>query len=466
MREIVTDRLSKMEDLEQRKLLRHILTGVFSQLADRQEDACRQLEERVFREVAGSGDLYTVYASVCHREELDPIDEFLHPMLPEDALPAAMPEAGELAACLERGEEAKLQSFYMECDMDRMNRLLAEWRTFRGELVTPEGTIGMKVRVTAKKDYIQAIEKLYGLFRLNGVPWTTVNHPYAYKFIDVHLVECESVLHEGLVINEIRIHLEEYEADKRIDWIPLWNIERLMFQSSGFPIPALDKINYEHVLSIRRTGSGHGYLVDAHEEELRYVKREVNEIVIVSPKSKAGGWSMWKVAQPDLAVAGKGASGAGKAAAASTTASALAGTPEGMSAGTSVKRPEGLPVHVSNRRRITFASGFERLQAASLRSIGDVKRIVYSFEAAAGLRLDKVELLSSDAQARMESAERGFYSMNPFLKDTLRIEREKRVLLLGFTVTVAAPLVLDRISFLMSEVQRHLPEYQVMGACL
>ncbi len=432
MKELAADRLNRMEDLEQRRLLRQILTGVFTQLAEHQETAFRQLEERVFREAAGNDELYTIYASVCHRDELDPIDEFMFPMIPEDANADAAVDAGELAASLGRGERPVLQSFYMSCSREQLHELLSSQRSFRGELETSEGTIGINVQLSANKAYEHVIEKLYRLFRLNSIPWTTVNHPYAYKFIQAELIECDRELDSGLEVHQVRIDLEEYERWKRVDWIPLWNVEQLTLASTGFPMPALDKINYEHVLPIRKTGSGHGYLVDAEEDELHYVKRDAHELIVVSPKEKAGMWSLWKVAQHPAETLPQ-----------TTSADLL----------------------VSNRRKPSFIGSFERKQAAVIRSAGDVKRLVHMFEAAEGMQLDLVELLPPEAYSSMDAAFPYAYTMNPFLTDTLRAEREKRVLRLGFIVPESEdPLFIqDRICFLTSEVQRHLPEYRVMG---
>ena len=51
MKDIIIDKLSKMEDLEQRKILKDIISGVFLNLIDYQESFNKNLEERIFSEI-------------------------------------------------------------------------------------------------------------------------------------------------------------------------------------------------------------------------------------------------------------------------------------------------------------------------------------------------------------------------------------------------------------------------------
>lgn len=297
MKDIISDRLSKMEDLEQRKLLKQLMTGLFLNLVEYQEEMNRKMERKVFDEVEDGEEKHDVFVSLCRRDELDPIHEFLHPMLPEDAAPKLI-DMSRLLDHLQRKEEALLFTLFLECDYAALRGLLEGERTFRGEMITSGGRYPISVRLVQSRRYIDEIEKLYHVFQQNNVPWKTLNHPYAYKFVDVLLTHCDAVPQEDEEISEITVDLEEYEPYKRVDIVPLWNIERLAIKNSGFPVPASDRINYEHVLSLHKTGSEHGYLVEGDEENIRYIKRSRDELTIVSPQEKAGIWSVLKIAQP------------------------------------------------------------------------------------------------------------------------------------------------------------------------
>ncbi len=84
MKDIILDRLNKMEDLEQRKILKNILMGAFDNLINHEEEMYKSLENSVFNEVEDIEGKYDVYVTLCSRKKVDPIDEFLHPMIKED----------------------------------------------------------------------------------------------------------------------------------------------------------------------------------------------------------------------------------------------------------------------------------------------------------------------------------------------------------------------------------------------
>lgn len=78
------ERLRKIEDLEQRQLLKDIVSGVFVNLIDYQEDMNRKLEERIFNEMDDIENKYDIYATLLPREDVDPIHDCLFPICPTD----------------------------------------------------------------------------------------------------------------------------------------------------------------------------------------------------------------------------------------------------------------------------------------------------------------------------------------------------------------------------------------------
>ncbi|WCF11356.1 normocyte-binding protein [Paenibacillus thiaminolyticus] len=425
MKDIISDRLSKMEDLEQRKQLKQLMTGLFLNLVEYQEEMNRKMERKVFDEVEDGEEKHDVFVSLCRRDELDPIHDFLHPMLPEDAAPKLI-DMSQLLDHMQRKEEALLFTLFLECDYAALRGLLEGERTFRGEMITSGGRYPISARLVQSRRYIEEIEKLYQVFQQNNVPWKTVNHPYAYKFIDVLLTHCDAAPQEDEEISEITVDLEEYEPYKRVDVVPLWNIERLAIKNSGFPVPASDRINYEHVLSLHKTGSEHGYLVEGDEENIRYIKRSRDELTIVSPQEKAGIWSVLKIAQPVAARLG------------------------------SLSYPL-----VSNRRTDGFIGKYARRQGQIVRATGEIIRIVHAFDAARLLELERVDIHDrSDGSLQT-------YEMNPFVSDNVRTERDKKVMRLAFRARQAEEnerfLLHDQMSFLVSEVQMFFPEYKCEG---
>ncbi|GEN36398.1 normocyte-binding protein [Aneurinibacillus danicus] len=423
MKDIVMDRLSKMEDLEQRRLLKNIMTGVFLNLVEYQEEMNRKLEERVFNEVKDSEEKHDVYVTVCSRDEFDPIHEFLYPMVPEDVEEKTY-DMKSLVSKVDRKEEVRLLTIFLQCSFMKIKELVDSQRTFWGEMITTGGRYRIEVRLEQNKTYLREIERLYNVFQRNGVPWKTVNHPYANKFFDVILVECEETPKEEEEILEITIDLEEYEKYKKLDKVPLWNIERVSLKNTGFPVPVADRVNFEHMLSLRKTGTEHGYLVDGDEEIIRYIKRTPEELIVVSPREKSGVWNVLKITQP---------------------------------VETNIGRLEY--ELASNRRKNSFVSGFARKQAVTVRAKGEIVRIINSFEASKYLELKHIEI-SERANGMKQT-----YGMNPFISDNVRVESDKKIMRLRFRPREGNSFILnDLMSFLVSEVQMYFPEYKCEGA--
>lgn len=422
MKDIIFDRLQKMDNLEQRQLLKDIVNGVFLNLVDYQEEMNRKLAERVFNELEDWDHQYDVYVTLCKKENVDPIHEFLYPMIPEDLEESPIDLEIKFRSN-EQQEGITLLTIFLQCDFPTIKGLLDHERTFTGEIQTTTGRHKVNVYLKQNKTYLEEIEKLYQLFLINGLPWKTVNHPYAYKFFDV-VIANPPKLKEDETIKEVSFDLEEYEVYKKLDMVPLWNIERFSLKNTGFPIPAKDKVNYEHILSVRKMGEQHGYLVDADEESIRYIKRSPEELIIVSALDKSGEWNVLKITQP-----------------LETSAASL--------------DYEILTNQSSNQ----FINMYARKKAIQVRTKSEIFRMVNSFDAAKYLKLVGVEVKNGNDDIAIS------YEMNTFIKDDIRAKADKQTMLLLFQPQVGRNyLTNDLMSFLTSEIQMSFPEYRCLGA--
>ncbi|MED4355006.1 normocyte-binding protein [Schinkia azotoformans] len=422
MKDIILDRLQKMDNLEQRQLLKDIVNGVFLNLVDYQEEMNRKLAERVFNELEDWDHQYDIYVTLCKKENVDPIHEFLYPMIPEDLEESPIDLEIKFHSN-EQQEGITLLTIFLQCDFPTIKGLLDHERTFTGEIQTTTGRHKVNVYLKQNKTYLEEIEKLYQLFLINGLPWKTVNHPYAYKFFDV-VIANPPKLKEDETIKEVSFDLEEYEVYKKLDMVPLWNIERFSLKNTGFPIPAKDKVNYEHILSVRKMGEQHGYLVDADEESIRYIKRSPEELIVVSSLDKSGEWNVLKITQP-----------------LETSAASL--------------DYEILTNQSSNQ----FINMYARKKAIQVRTKSEIFRMVNSFDAAKYLKLVGVEVKNGNDDIEIS------YEMNTFIKDDIRAKADKQTMLLHFQPQVGRNyLTNDLMSFLTSEIQMSFPEYRCLGA--
>jgi len=424
MKELMIERLRKIEDLEQRQLLKDIVSGVFVNLIDYQNDMNNRLEERIFNEMDDVENRFDIYVTLSSKEDVDPIHECLFPMRPAD-LESKSINIKKLLEAFKNKESAELFTLFLECDSMQIQQLLAKQRLFSGKLVTTNGQVEIKVSLTQNTDYLQEMNKLYPLFQINGLPWKTINHPFVYKFFNINLVDCPP-LDENAEITEIIVDLEEYEDKKRLNMVPLWNIERHEVKNVGFPIPAIDKVNYEHVLSIRKIGNEHGYLVEADEENVRYVKRSDNELTIVSPRDKSGVWQLIKIAKMADEKIGK--------------------------------------LHyelVSNRRIEHFIHKFVNKYTATVKTKGEITRMINSFEAANSFELVDIEIVDAYSGTSFT------HSVNTFLTEMIGENNHKKTMLLKFKANEERNFIAnDILSFLVSEVQRHFFEYECVGVWL
>lgn len=418
------ERLRKIEDLEQRQLLKDIVSGVFVNLIDYQDEMNKRLEDRVFNEIDDAENRFDIYVTLSSREDVDPIHECLFPMRPAD-LESKSINKKKLLESFKNNEPAVLFTLFLACDSMQIQQLIAEQRRFNGRLVTTEGQVEIKVSLTQNLDYLQEINKLYPLFQINGLPWKTINHPFVYKFFNVNLVDCPP-LDENAEITEIIVDLEEYEDKKRLNIVPLWNIERHEVKNVGFPVPAIDKVNFEHVLSVRKIGNEHGYLVEAEEDNVRYVKRSDNELTIVSPQDKSGVWQLIKIAKMEDEKIGK------------------------------------LNYElVSNRRIEHFIHKFANKYTATVKTKGEITRMINSFEAANRFELVDVEIVESFSGTSFT------HSANTFLTELIGENNHRKTMLLKFKAKEERNFIAnDILSFLVSEVQRHFFEYECVGVWL
>jgi hypothetical protein len=424
MKEHFLEELNNIEDLEQRKLLKNIIIGCFSGLIDYQETVNRELAERVFNEVEDTESHYQIYMTVCQQQEVDPIDEFLFPVFDED-LEEVQYNMGEIIAKLAQNEEIELFTIFMKCEYPKVKRLVDSSQIYRGTLRTNLNEYEIKVRLKPNQRYIQEIERLYHLFHKNGICWKTINYGYANRFFNVCLIACDGELNSKEEIKEITFDLAEYEAYKMTRMVLLWNIERVSARSNGFPVAAIDRVNYKHVISIAKLGEDNGYLVDEETDHFRYLSRNQSEIAVICPEERSTNWNLLKVTRPSP----------------------------------NQERVYTFPL-ISNSRGSSFINNYAQKYSAAIRTKAEILRILGAFDISNHYELKAIEL---NAYPEVEYFT---YDMNFFIHDDIRLANDKKIMTLKFKALTDSFLCYDMLSFLVSEVQMSFPEYECRGVLL
>lgn len=421
MKELIMEKLSKIPNLEERKLLKDIINGVFVSIVDYNEEMFKKLTREIFEEIQYDENRYTIYTSLASREEVDPIHEFLYPMISEDMKELEYEEK-EIAADLEAGKETRLMKVFLECDYLLIKEILGEKQLFDGIMITDKGKHEIKVKLRQNTEYARCIEELYGYFIRNGIVWTTVNSPYMNKFADVYLCGMDKPLEKGEKIKEVTINLRKYDKYKKENMVPLWNIQKLELPSLTFPVPALDHINYQHEISLTKSGEEHGYLVILGEDFNGYVKRNKDTITVSAPIADIIDWKVFKVAayaQSDITA--------------------------------------DLYEIMSNKIKNSFMNRYARQQPRVIRTKAELYRIISSFDLSQEIEFLDFRIIEK-GHSRKET-----YSMDFFLTDGIREENYKKILLLEFGTEQESFITRDIISFIVSEIQQYFPEYVCQG---
>ncbi|WP_088825468.1 normocyte-binding protein [Listeria goaensis] len=420
MEKIFQDRLRKLEDLDDRKLLKDILNGVFSNLVTHTKTELNQLEARIFNEMEDMESNFDIYASLVSKEDFDPIHTFYFPMNSADVTETGIPFA-EVKENLKTNEVVSLGKVFLACDYLKLRQLKVglEQRRFKGEMTTTMRTQAIEVRLVQDDSYLQQIEELYSVFIENDMPWRTVFQPYIYKFMRIELVS-KVILDSKEEITSVAFDLEELDEYQHINQVPLWNLKPFEVKNASFPVPATDHVNYEHTVYMDFFDRSSGYLVDAKGTDIVFVRREKEALTIVSPHERVLKWSLFQVVQP-------------------------------------IELKEEL---LGNQRIELFTDRFARKEAQVVRSMCEISRMSNAFTAMKELKLEKVEI--REPGEGLEET----YPLNRFIKDNIRQDASKKVMQLFFKTTELTIITRDKMSFLVSEIQLHFPEFYCVGALL
>jgi hypothetical protein len=419
---IIPERLSKMKDLQQHKLLNDIMRDFLTNLIDYQDSANKSLVDRVFSEIQDVENKYDIFVTIANKENVSPIDEFLFPVFPEE-LEIKEISSLDILDGIKKGEDIKLSTIFLKCSYTIIREIAKSARKYSGEIITDRKRYRIKVKLVQNKSYSDGVENIYNIFQKNSIAWKTLNNPYLNKFFDVILTGCEGMIEEDEEIQEINFNLEEHEQYRLSDIVLLWNIQKLNLKSDGFPMPAIDNVNFEHAISLNKLGYENGYLVDVNEALVKYIKRTEEELIIISPMELANTWDILKIVQ----------------------------NPE------EEKRKTKHEL-VSNRRRAGFINRFAQKQSSLIRTKGEIARIANSFDVSKYFELINIDILPGKVGSSTT------YDLNAFIVDDIRIGNDKKVMHLKFKSDhMDNYLIHDHLSFIVSEIQMYFPEYECEG---
>lgn len=426
MKELIRTQIRSMDNLQERVAFKALMEQVFLAMYETNEQMYQDLEKRVQEELTYDVNRYLVRTGLIERAYYDVSHHMMAPMEQTD-LQGAEYKLSDIRKIIEDEGSYSLQMVMLRCDYLQVQKIWSEDLEFQGSIETKssEEPLGITVKLRQNTSYLKKIGQLYRLFVKNGIPWQTVNAPYLYKLADIVLTKLPEGIEEKDSITNIQIDFGRYGSVICGDLIPVWNIQKLRLDGTGFPIPCEDRQNFEHAISLHEHGSQHAYLVE-DAPDIQNVAQRGEKLFIISGSGASKKWDIYRIHN------------------------AKDGSLDHYT----------YPV-MQNQREETFTERYQRKWGQSVRTRAELERFVKGF----GLG-DYVVYEDCRIQDGFE-APRETYSMNSFIEDEIRDRRDQKKLILYFKAGAKEEwLQRDIASFLVSEVQRIYPEYECGGIVL
>jgi hypothetical protein len=417
MRSYVQKRLLEIDNLESRRVFKAVVEGLFLELHGEIEGQYKGLEQRVFAEVPMPVEGPAIITNIIDRRLYDVTDDFLLPMRPEDMQPLQVDAEALLTSLAEKTPfflyTVFLQADHLEtCQFDRPER------KFRGVIKTRHSEYTAWFHVRRNLTYRRQIEDLYRIFELNYLPWRSVCAPYLYKLFDVYIDKIENG-NARESMEEAVIDFEEYAPAIRYHQVPLWNLETVAIRTSTYPEPCVDKSNYEHRIFQYEFKKGARYLVTNSDVRIDNIRRQNGDLLITCPQKDTVTWEMYQC------------------------------NPLAKHA-----YPNRL---MGNAKEATFADTLMGVFRQPVKSKLELNRLIRACGYDSDLTFTGVELVANFPGKET-------YSVDDFIRDELRTGSWETAMRLDFQPTdYDSYLNRDIMSFLVSVVQRHFPEYECCG---
>lgn len=421
MKDIIEDRLNKINDLKERRMLKNVLLNVYESVTEYNMEMYDLLEKRIYKEIDEDLDKYFIYLTLEYVENADPISDFMHPMIESD-LEGAIYDMNEINENLQKGVEIVLTSIFMKCSSLNIKKMIDKNKTYKCIIKTDKDNYEVNIKLKRCEKYINEVKNLYKIFQYNSKVWNTINCGFIYKYVDI-VLHSSLELSEGEKILEITIDLGEYEKYKVARVIPMWNVKQLTVQDNSFPMPAFDRINYEHSVSLEELGIQNGYMTTfMNKNDVMYIKQYEKELVIVSSNSEQAEWNVLQIENIQ----------------------------------NNSKKHYEFEI-LSNKKDNGFIGRYASMKSMIVRTKGEVARILALYEASKSIIFDDIEIL--DEYKKEEQT----LNYNEFIDDNIRVDKYKKIMLIKFKSQDENYLLLDKMSFLVSEIQVLFPEYKCIG---
>ncbi|WP_165000435.1 normocyte-binding protein [Anaerophilus nitritogenes] len=423
MKEELYDKINHIENLKDRALLKELLNEVFISLYEHSEDMYHSLEKRVFEEIEYNQQNYSLYTTIVKKNDFDPIHYFLYPMLEEDVEEKEY-DLNQILENMLTNKQVDMFKVFFKCDYLIFKDILKKDLQFRGTIKTDKRVYDAFFKIKENAKYWDEVYRLYRMFIKNNIPWRTINAPYISRIVDVVLVKYEKGITKDEVIEEIHVDFGQYSQYIEYDMVPVWNIQKLVLESTGFPMPCEDTVHFEHNVSLKGEGLEHGYLVEYDYEDIKHIKHTKDSLIIISKMEEAKDWGIFKVVKPKES-----------------------------------KIEKYSFELVSNSKKISFAEKLSNQNGMNIKTKAELIRMINSLETSKHLQFKDIQIVHKKDSVKEET-----YNMNDFIIDEIRDGEYGKTMILYFNPKDENYFIIrDLLSFIVSEIQLFYPEYKCEG---
>ena len=427
----IEKRLLAIEDLEERSFARQFLAPALREIMGESERSYRRLEERVYAEVPPKHDRHYIYMTVVERGQYDITNGAWFPMV--------------------KGDEDSWVSRKITMDMDlpltvdclfyngngEMLEQIPQIDPVWGSITTKSGTFPAEFRLVPARRYRTVVEHMYNLFRGNGLPWTTLNCGYLLRFFDVEVVQIEGGGKEEII--DYSVSFDGTDGYLKRDRIPVWNVQKVLYDSTQFVVPIIDSKYFEHSFPAETFGMEHGYLLEVNRDMLS-LRHTANQIILITEHEAFRKWTAYQVIH---------------------------------------KPPQNLPSFdlpvLHNAPKDSFLERYTADSQVVLHSKLELIRQVEQYDLMGllalldvHLRSEKAEtydathmsVMSASSTADFTLSYLNLANLDWFIKDDFVNRAEQKVLLFRFASLSSHFLQYDLLCFLTSQVQRQFNEYR------
>ena len=403
---LIEKRLLTIENLEERKQTKDIMTEVFKELTHYTKEAYQELEQKLEHQLHRE-NIFTVTTGIIERDAYDVTNDEMYPMCEEDISEPEL-RVSELLECLQEGRAYFIYSIFVEADYKLVRQLANRREHFPCIIKTMTGEYRGNAYVEMQKKYFQVLNELFEVYQLNGIKWETVCAPYLYKMFDVYIDSAD--IPEDEAIEYITVDFGEYEPYVKYQMMPLWNIEKICITADLEPVPCVDRLHYRHMINQKRFEQGSEYLIAEKELQILEIDRG-EQIEVVTAEKDIPKWNFYRI--------------------------------------------------TSKNTRIYSYPLMSNMQTQSERYIAKTLVGIYKRNKQLGYE-EYVELKNVTFPKQYDEMET--YSMDQYMVNEITLPKTEAIMLLEFTSKKKEHyLVKDIMSYLVTAIQREFREYRCVG---